>query len=219
MPSFLQSFSNENQLTEHSLSPDPLLELTHLIHATFWLLDVAITIFMDADIFLQMQKEDPFCRGHPIRLRFCGMPFRNLLRMEWSLLWHSNSSWAGPLYPAPLSPYLYFSAPSPQIFGLTSYFLPCSCSSKHDNILVQGCSHLKPLYLSISLVCWSLLKCHLLGKILFFLLLCLIYCQSFSTKCKLHEGLDLCCVALYPLYLQQCLTHRSGSKHVHWVNG
>lgn len=130
-----------------------------------------------------------------------------------------SSSWAGPLYPAPLSPYLYFSPPSPQIFGLTSYFLPCSFSSKHDNILVQGCSHLKPLYLSISLVCWSLLKCHLLGKALFFLLLCLIYCQSFSAKCKLHEGLDLCCVALYPLYLQQCLTHRSGSKHVHWVNG
>lgn len=77
MPSFLQSFSNENQLTEHSLSPDPLLELTHLIHATFWLLDVAITIFMDTKIFLQMQKEDPFSMGHPIRLSFCGMPFRN----------------------------------------------------------------------------------------------------------------------------------------------
>lgn len=82
MPSFLQSFSNENQLTEHSLLLDPLLELTHLIHTTFRLLDVAITIFIHAEIFLQMQKQDPFSMGHPIRLRFCGMPFKKLLRME-----------------------------------------------------------------------------------------------------------------------------------------
>lgn len=39
-------------------------------------------------------------------------------------------------------------------------------------------SHLEPLYLSVSLVCWSLLNCRLLGEILFFLLVyLLIYCQ------------------------------------------
>lgn len=92
---------------------------------------------------------------------------------------------------------------------MSYYFLPCSFSFKHSNILVQGYSQLEPLYLSISSGYRPLLKQHLLGEILLFLLLCLfIYHQSSSAECKLHEGLGLCCLALYPLYLQQCLTYR-----------
>lgn len=74
--------------------------------------------------------------------------------------------------------------------------------------------HLEPLYLTVSLVCGSLFKCHLLGKILLFLFVGLISCSS-SNEGKPHEGLWLSCLPLYSLYLQHLLTHKSCSEHVH----
>lgn len=183
-----------------------MLELTYSIHTTFWLLDIAITIFIDAET-------GPFFHGTS-----------HQMEILWNAFWEPSTDGIKSIVAFKLLPELVHSI---------QRHSPHSCTSLHPLLRSLGLHlifSLAPSLPSTTMfwskvvatlnLCtypslWSLLKCHLLGKILFFPLLFLIYCQSFSTKCKLHGGLDLCCVALYPLYLQQCLTHRSGSKHVH----
>lgn len=78
-------------------------------------------------------------------------------------------SWSN--LPVQLYSPLYISLPSPSLFAelRASFFYCLLCSlSNHNDILVQGCSCLEPMDLTMSLVCVSLLKCHALGVILFF---------------------------------------------------
>ena len=149
-----------------------------------------MTIFTDAE----MEAQSPFppdwyfveCIGGTINW--------------WDKVHHDiqGSSWTGQIYPSSLAPrhtsfHLLLSSLAFRL--IIFYLLPVLWPQPHSG---PQCSHLEPLYLTVTLVSGSLFRCHLLGKFLVFLCMYLIYCSS-SNKGKLREGLQLSCLPLYSL--------------------